>query len=113
MAKTILVLIALTAVAAAQSARISRIGETVLHGRRAVTLENDRTLVSTLRGGGFIGEVRFKSSDPKKNLNVMSEDPIPDGEDDMLKVSAGWCANALVRGRVCRSSSVSAFRRTP
>ena len=38
MAKTILVLlIALTAVAAAQSA--ARIGETILHGRRAITLE--------------------------------------------------------------------------
>jgi len=70
MAKTILVLlVALTAVAAAQSA--ARIGETVLHGRRAITLENDRMIVSTLPGGGFIGEVRFKSSDPRKSINVM------------------------------------------
>jgi hypothetical protein len=47
MARIILMLlIALTAAAAAQSARMSRIGETVLHGRRAVTLENDRFPIS-------------------------------------------------------------------
>jgi len=61
-------LIAFAAAAAAQSAFVR---ETVLHGRRALTLENDRMIVSTLPGGGFIGEVRFKSNDPKKNLNVM------------------------------------------
>ena len=32
-----------------------------LHGRRAFVLENDRMRVSTLPGGGFIAEVRFKS----------------------------------------------------
>jgi hypothetical protein len=64
----ILLLIALTATAAAQSAAVR---ETIFHGRRAMTLENDRMVVSTLPGGGFIGEVRFKSSDPRKSINVM------------------------------------------
>ncbi len=64
----IFLLMALTATAAAQSARFR---ETVLHGRRAITLENDQMLVSTLPGGGFIGEVRFKSSDPRKAINLM------------------------------------------
>ena len=45
--------------------------EDKLHGRRAFVLENDRMRVSTLPGGGFIGEVRFKSSDPKKSINPM------------------------------------------
>lgn len=61
-------LIALTATAAAQSAAVR---ETTLHGRRAMTLENDQMVVSTLPGGGFIGEVRFKSSDPRKSINLM------------------------------------------
>ena len=61
-------LIVLTATAAAQSVAVR---ETTLHGRRAVTLENDRMVVSTLPGGGFIGEVRLKSSDPLKSINVM------------------------------------------
>ena len=64
----ILLLIALTVTAAAQSAAVR---QTTLHGRRAMTLENDRMVVSTLTGGGFIGEVRFKSNDPRKNINVM------------------------------------------
>jgi hypothetical protein len=34
-------------------------------------LENEQMRVATLPGGGFIGEVRFKSSDPKKSINVM------------------------------------------
>jgi hypothetical protein len=42
-----------------------------LHGRRAFVLENDKMRVSTLPGGGFIGEIRFKSPDPKKNVNPM------------------------------------------
>jgi hypothetical protein len=62
-----LLLVALTATIAAQSA----IRETTLHGRRALTLENDQMVVSTLPGGGFIGEVRFKSPDPRKSINVM------------------------------------------
>ena len=45
--------------------------EDTLHGRRAFVLENDRMRVSTLPGGGFIGEIRFKSPDPKKNVNPM------------------------------------------
>lgn len=42
-----------------------------LHGRRAFILENDTMRVSTLPGGGFIGEIRFKSDDPKKSVNPM------------------------------------------
>jgi len=42
-----------------------------LHGRRAFVLENDHMRVSTLPGGGFIGEIRFKSSDPKKSVNPL------------------------------------------
>jgi hypothetical protein len=45
--------------------------EDTLHGRRAFVLENGRMRVSTLPGGGFIGEVRLKSEDPKKNVNPM------------------------------------------
>jgi hypothetical protein len=45
--------------------------EDTVHGRRAFVLENDRMRVSTLPGGGFIGEVRFKSADPKKSINPM------------------------------------------
>jgi hypothetical protein len=63
----IISLIALTVTTVAQSA----IRETTLHGRRALTLENDKMIVSTLPGGGFIGEVRFKSPDPRKSINVM------------------------------------------
>lgn len=42
-----------------------------LHGRRAFVLENDLMRLSTLPGGGFIGEVRFKSDDPRKSVNPM------------------------------------------
>src|SRR5204862_8024459 len=45
--------------------------EDLLHGRRACFLENDQMRIGTLPGGGFIGEVRFKSSDPKKSINLM------------------------------------------
>ena len=45
--------------------------EELLHGRRAFVLENARMRVSTLPGGGFIGEVRLKSDDPKVSINVM------------------------------------------
>ncbi|MCL4402980.1 MAG: DUF4432 family protein, partial [Acidobacteria bacterium] len=45
--------------------------EDTLHGRRAFVLENDKMRVSTLPGGGFIGEIRFKSPDPKKSINPM------------------------------------------
>ena len=45
--------------------------EDTLHGRRAFVLENDQMRVSTLPGGGFIGEIRFKSADPKKSVNPM------------------------------------------
>ncbi|MCL4401191.1 MAG: aldose 1-epimerase family protein [Acidobacteria bacterium] len=42
-----------------------------LHGRDAWTLENGRMRASTLRGGGFIGEIRLKSADAKKSINPM------------------------------------------
>jgi hypothetical protein len=42
-----------------------------LHGRRAFILENSQMQLSTLPGGGFIGEIRFKSSDPRMNVNPM------------------------------------------
>jgi hypothetical protein len=45
--------------------------EDSIHGRRAFVLENDRIRVSTLPGGGYIGEIRFKSEDPKKSVNPM------------------------------------------
>ena len=32
--------------------------EDTLHGRRAFVLENDQMRVSTLPGGGFVGEIR-------------------------------------------------------
>ena len=45
--------------------------EDTLHGRRAFVLENDQIRLSTLPGGGYIGEIRFKSDDPKKSVNPM------------------------------------------
>ncbi len=45
--------------------------EDKLHGRRAFVLENSRMRLSTLPGGGFIGEVRFQSDDPKKSVNPL------------------------------------------
>src|ERR1035441_9741208 len=45
--------------------------EDTLHGRRAFVLENDQMRVSTLPGGGFIGEIRFKSADLRKSVNTM------------------------------------------
>ena len=45
--------------------------EDTLHGRRAFVLENDRMRVSTLSGGGFIGEIRFKSPDPKMSITTL------------------------------------------
>jgi len=45
--------------------------EGTLHGRRAFVLENSRMRVSKLPGGGFIGEIRFNSDDPKKGVNPM------------------------------------------
>ena len=45
--------------------------EDQFHGRRAFILENSRMEVSTLPGGGFIGEIRFKSADPKMSVNPM------------------------------------------
>ena len=55
----------------AVSGQTASFREGVLHGRRAFILENDRMQVSTLPGGGFIGEIRLKSDDPKKSVNPM------------------------------------------
>ena len=45
--------------------------EDKLHGRRAFVLQNGRMRISTLPGGGFIGEIRFLSPDPRKSNNPM------------------------------------------
>ena len=45
--------------------------EDKLHGRRAFVLENGRMRLSTLSGGGFIGEIRLKSDDPRKSVNPL------------------------------------------
>ena len=59
------------ALAGACFSQTSSFQEGQLHGRRAFVLENDRMRVSTLPGGGFIGEIRFKSDDPKLSINPM------------------------------------------
>lgn len=58
----------LTAVLAGQTPSFH---EETLHGRRAFILENDRVRIGTLPGGGFIGEIRFKSPDPKLSVNPL------------------------------------------
>lgn len=63
--------IALTALTVVTLAQTPSFKEDLLHGRRAFFLENDQMRIATLPGGGFIGEVRFKSSDPRKSINVM------------------------------------------
>jgi len=57
--------------AVALSSQTASFREGSLHGRRAFILENSQMQVSTLPGGGFIGEIRFKSGDPKKDVNPM------------------------------------------
>lgn len=42
-----------------------------VHGRQAYVLENGRIRISLLRGGGHIAEARFRSTDPRKNVNPM------------------------------------------
>jgi len=64
----LLFLLTLCATLFAQSASFH---QDTLHGRRAFVLENGRMRVSTLPGGGFIGEIRFISDDPKKSVNPM------------------------------------------
>src|ERR1019366_7962822 len=63
--------LSLFGVAVALFGQTASFHEDSLHGRRAFVLENDRMRVSTLPGGGFIGEIRFKSDDPKKSVNPM------------------------------------------
>ncbi|MFN3325675.1 MAG: hypothetical protein ACK5AZ_19440 [Bryobacteraceae bacterium] len=45
--------------------------EEQFHGRRAFVLENGLMRVSTLPGGGFIGEIRLLSPDPRKSVNPL------------------------------------------
>jgi hypothetical protein len=45
--------------------------EDTFQGRRAFVLENSVIRVSTLPGGGFIGEIRLKSPDPRKSVNPL------------------------------------------
>ena len=61
----------LLGLAAALFGQSAAFHEDKLHGRRAFVLENGRMRLSTLPGGGFIGEVRFQSDDPKKSVNPM------------------------------------------
>ncbi|MCW5978779.1 MAG: hypothetical protein KIT09_11910 [Bryobacteraceae bacterium] len=61
-------LLAMGTVLAGQTASFR---EETFQGRRAFVLENDLIRVSTLPGGGFIGEIRFKSGDPKTTVNPM------------------------------------------
>ncbi len=42
-----------------------------LHGRDTYVIENDVMRLSVLTGGGYIGEVRFISPDPKKAINPL------------------------------------------
>ena len=63
--------LSLYGVAVALFGQTASFHEDSLHGRRAFVLENDRMRVSTLPGGGYIGEIRFKSDDPKKSVNPM------------------------------------------
>ncbi len=65
--RVFLVVLSLTVSVVAQI----KISKTDLHGREAFTLENDRAQLSVLSGGGYIGEVRFKSDDPKLSVNPM------------------------------------------
>jgi hypothetical protein len=43
----------------------------VFHGRKAFVLQNDLIRVSTLRGGGSIAEVRFRSGSPQRQINPL------------------------------------------
>ena len=61
----------LLGLAAALFGQSASFHEDKLHGRRAFVLENGRMRLSTLPGGGFIGEVCFLSDDPKKSVNPM------------------------------------------
>lgn len=45
--------------------------ESKVNGREAVSLENMLIRVSMLTGGGYLGELRLKSSDPMKGINPM------------------------------------------
>jgi hypothetical protein len=56
---------------AAHAQTATRVVEEQLHGRRAFVVQNGRMRLGVLPGGGFIGEARLVSPDPKKNVNVM------------------------------------------
>jgi hypothetical protein len=63
--------VALLAIASAVSSQQVTVREEMFHGRHAFVLENEQMRISVLSGGGFIGEIRFKSTDPNKNINPM------------------------------------------
>jgi hypothetical protein len=53
------------------AAAATTVTETTLHGRNALSLSNGRMQLSVLPGGGFIGEVRLASGNPKADINPM------------------------------------------
>lgn len=65
------IVLAFLVAAASLAAQTPRFSTGKLHGRNAWTLENDRVRLSTLSGGGFIGEIRFVSPDARKAVNPM------------------------------------------
>lgn len=63
--------VCLHAVAGSGSGERVSLREEKLHGRAALVLDNGRMRLSALPGGGYIGEVRLLSPDPKRNVNPM------------------------------------------
>lgn len=53
------------------AAPATRIAETMLHGRQALTMNNGLLSLSVLPGGGFIGDVRLVSRDPRLDISPM------------------------------------------
>jgi len=53
------------------AAAATRISETQLHGRDALTIANGKMQLSVLPGGGFIGEVRLTTGREKSDINPM------------------------------------------
>lgn len=60
------ILLSLSAVAQTPSFHLDTV-----HGRKAYVLENGKIRVSALRGGGHLAEIRFKTGDPKRDINPM------------------------------------------
>jgi hypothetical protein len=53
------------------AAAATRISQTRLHGREALTIANGKMQLSVLPGGGFIGEVRLTSGRARTDINPM------------------------------------------